>query len=80
MTPTRAEGEFMGHLLSERASATRLYELRKASGLTQLQLAQAARVTQASVSNYELGKRVPSQRTLAAFARCLQVSPSVLLD
>ncbi len=53
---------------------------RRAAGLSQSQLAQAAGVAQPNLSAYENGRRVPSPDVLSRIARALQVLPSTRLN
>ena len=50
-----------------------LKELRQRAGLTQVQLATAAGITQASVARYESDQKVPTGLRLASLARALKV-------
>lgn len=59
--------------------ANRFVELRKKMGLSQQELADAAGVTQASISNYESGKQIPSVNTADKIASALGVSLNELL-
>lgn len=68
----------------EAASATtaigaNLRRIRQARGLTQEQLADAAKVSRPTVTNIETGKSAaPSSKTLAVLADALHVDPSEL--
>ncbi len=55
-------------------------QLRLQKGLTQLDLARRAGVSQASLSDIETGKCNPTVRMLVKVARALGVAPSELLD
>ena len=57
----------------------RLIALRKARGLTQVQLAQVAGVTQRAISYYETGGGFPPAPVVADMARALKVSADELL-
>src|SRR5262245_43942551 len=57
---------------------SKVRELRTARGMTQLELAQLARVTVMAVSRIELGRRLPSPPTIRALAGALGVEPGVL--
>ena len=58
---------------------TQIKELRHRAGLTQVQLAQAAGITQASVARYESDQKVPTGLRLAALARVLKVPMEALV-
>lgn len=55
----------------ERTWATRVYERRKAIGLTQSQVAQLAGITQVALSKIELGRNNPRVTTMDALAKAL---------
>lgn len=55
--------------------AGRLAELREASGLTQLQLADKAGVHVRTITHLEAGTRKPTWETALAIADVLKVSP-----
>jgi len=57
----------------------RLATLRKARGLTQVQLAEAANTTQRSISYYENDDGVPPSSVVMGLAQALQVSADELL-
>lgn len=57
----------------------RLYALRKARGLTQIQLAEAAGITQRVISYYETEAELPPASALVTLARILHVSTDELL-
>jgi transcriptional regulator with XRE-family HTH domain len=57
----------------------RLATLRKARGLTQVQLAEAAQTTQRSISYYENDDGVPPSSVVMGLAQALQVSADELL-
>jgi transcriptional regulator with XRE-family HTH domain len=57
----------------------RLVAIRKARGLTQVQLAEKARTTQRAISYYENDAGFPPAPALIALAGALQVSTDVLL-
>lgn len=57
----------------------RLTAVRKARGLTQVQLAQAAGSTQRSISYYENDDGIPPASVVIALARALKVSADELL-
>lgn len=59
--------------------APRLTALRKARGLTQIQLAEAAGTTQRSISYYENDDGVPPSSVVIELAKALQVSADELL-
>lgn len=68
---------------SERAFFTRLgarvAELRKARDITQVEMAQALRVSQQTINSYEVGRRRIPVSALPALARSLGVSLEELL-
>lgn len=51
-----------------------IHNARVAKGMTQTELARAARTTQASVQRYEAGTRIPSCPLIAVFSALLGVS------
>jgi uncharacterized protein len=53
---------------------------RRAAGLSQSQLARAARVPQPNLSAYENGRRVPSPKVLERIRRALAVRPSARVE
>jgi transcriptional regulator with XRE-family HTH domain len=57
----------------------RLAAIRKARGLTQVQLAKAAQSTQRAISYYETDDGVPPASAVIALAKALQVSTDELL-
>lgn len=59
---------------------TKLKALRLEAGLTQVQLAQAAGLTQNTLTFYENDKKVPSAPRLAAIANALHTTVEALLD
>ncbi len=58
----------------------RLRELRKAAGFTQMQLADKARIAQASVSQYEAGRWMPPPTTFDRIARALRLSAAQAVE
>ena len=50
---------------------TRLKEIREASGKTQVEVAQKARISVMSYYRYEQGKRVPDAQTASLIARAV---------
>lgn len=69
------------HVLTRRAEVgRRLREVRRESGLTQAELAQAARIGQASLSNYENGKRELPLPVAENLVGALAISLGDLLD
>lgn len=58
----------------------RLKELRKNSGLTQSALAKILNVTPTALSNWEIGKRMPSAEMLKRIADYFDVTVDYLLD
>jgi transcriptional regulator with XRE-family HTH domain len=63
----------------DRSFGPRLAALRKARGLTQVQLAQAAGTTQRAVSYYENDDGLPPAAALIGLARALKVTADELL-
>lgn len=63
-----ASAEFAAEVAARRAVGEAVAQARKASGLTQVQLAQAAAVQQAEVSRIERGHANPTVATLARIA------------
>ena len=63
-----ASREFAAEVAARRAVGVAVARARKASGLTQVQLAQAASVQQAEVSRIERGHANPTVSTLARIA------------
>ncbi len=61
------------------AFAERLFELRKARGLTQVQLADALGTSQRVISHYETSAELPPSASIVALARVLQVTADELL-
>ncbi len=61
--------EFSAEVAARRAVGVAVARARKASGLTQVQLAQAASVQQAEVSRIERGHANPTVSTLARIAQ-----------
>lgn len=57
----------------------RLRQLRKESGLTQVELAQKLNLTQQSYTRYEYGTGEPSLETLVRLAEIFEVSTDYLL-
>lgn len=62
--------------MSEEFEPSRLAALRKARGLSQRALAQAAGISQALVAELERGKHPPSKGSLEKLAAALSVSKS----
>ncbi len=54
--------------------------LRKTRGLSQVELAARAGITQAAVSEIERGGRLPTLRTLGRLSQALDVAPAMLLE
>ena len=65
----RQQCEFAAEVAARRAVGEAVARARKASGLTQVQLAQAASVQQAEVSRIERGHSNPTVSTLARIAQ-----------
>ena len=59
---------------------TNLAKLRKAKGLTQMELASIAGVPRVSIARYETGKVSPNVRVLERLANALQVRIDDLVD
>ena len=57
-----------------------LREIRKKRGLTQKELAEKVKVTQAYISMLENRKAFPSMKLLKRLARVLEVSPEEILQ
>lgn len=55
----------------------RIRYLRDLRGLTQLDLAKKAGVTQGSLAHFESGKASPSVKTLVGMAAALEISPAI---
>lgn len=53
---------------------------RKAKGMTQAQLAEACRLTDSAIRNYELCNRTPGAEQISAIASVLDVSPEALRE
>jgi transcriptional regulator with XRE-family HTH domain len=62
-----------------RQLGARIAELRKTHGLTQVQLAEALKLTQQMVASYEVGRRRVPVSLLPAVAHALAVSVEVLI-
>ena len=63
----------------ETSFGERLQNIRKARGLTQVQLAEAAETTQRAVSYYETEAELPPSTAIIPLARVLEVSTDELL-
>jgi transcriptional regulator with XRE-family HTH domain len=61
------------------AFAERLFVLRKARGLTQVQLAEALGTSQRVISHYETAAELPPSASIVALARVLEVTADELL-
>lgn len=61
------------------ALAKRLVDARKASGMTQMELAHSSGISLASLQGYESGKREPHFATAFMLARALERTPQELL-
>lgn len=57
----------------------KLRQIREAEGLTQVQFAKKVKLTQAAISQFEDGKRIPSSKTLQKIATGLDLSIDALL-
>lgn len=62
------------------STAVEVRQARLAAGLTQERLARRARTSQAAVSDYESGKRIPEPATLARLLWATRPLPSTVLD
>lgn len=62
-----------------KALGTRIAELRKTHGLTQVQLAETLKLTQQMIASYEVGRRRVPVSLLPAIAHTLAVSVEALL-
>jgi len=62
-----------------RQLGARIAELRKTHGLTQVQLAEALKLTQQMIASYEVGRRRVPVSLLPAIAHALAVSVEVLI-
>jgi transcriptional regulator with XRE-family HTH domain len=71
--------EMPGKKKEDSSLGPRLAALRKARGLTQVQLAEATRTTQRSISYYENDDGVPPSSIVMVLAQALQVSADELL-
>ena len=58
----------------------KIKELRMAKGLSQRQLADIMMVSNGTIANWEVGKRLPDVRMIARLADCLDVEYYVLTD
>lgn len=58
----------------------KLRQFRKAKGLTQVELAQAARVSFMSIHRYEAGERIPSVDIADRIAKALGCTVDDLID
>lgn len=61
------------------AFAERLFALRKARGMTQVQLAEALGTSQRVISHYETAAELPPSASIVALARVLEVTADELL-
>lgn len=84
--PDSEDAFTIGPAMSKKASSSkemsfgqRLITLRKARGLTQVQLAHEAGITQRAISYYETGGGFPPAPVVAAIAHALRVSADELL-
>jgi transcriptional regulator with XRE-family HTH domain len=57
----------------------KLLQIREAEGLTQVQFAQKVKLTQAAISQFEDGKRIPSSKALQKIAVGLEMSVDALI-
>lgn len=58
----------------------KLRQIRESEGLTQVQFAQKVKLTQAAISQFEDGKRIPSSGALQKIAVSLNISLDGLLE
>ena len=58
----------------------KLVELRKRAGMTQAQLASAVGVSTSAIKAWENGRRVPSNRSVAALYRALAMTAEDVVD
>lgn len=77
---TRAGGGRRVDLFHPPTLGDRIRTLRRQRGLTSVQLARAASISQPFVTEIELGKKSPSFSTLERIAQALEVSLADLLD
>jgi transcriptional regulator with XRE-family HTH domain len=77
--PFTISDEMPRKVYGETTFGPRLVSIRKARGLTQVQLAEKARTTQRTISYYESDAGFPPAPALIALAEALQVSTDVLL-
>jgi transcriptional regulator with XRE-family HTH domain len=73
------EDAMPGKPYGETSFGERLQNIRKARGMTQVQLAQAARTTQRAVSYYETEAGIPPAPAVIALAGALKISTDELL-
>jgi predicted nucleotidyltransferase len=70
----------LGRILPGMSPATEIREARRRAGLTQARLARRSRTSQAAISEYESGRRVPEPATLRRILRAARPLPSTVLD
>lgn len=58
----------------------RIRARREALGMTQVQVAQLAQLSQQAIAQYETGRFVPADNTKLRLARALGVAPGVLFE
>ena len=58
----------------------RIRTARESASMTQTELAQAVKTTQAMISRYEMGEQEPTVSRLIDIAKALKIKPSKLLD
>lgn len=66
-------------MTKERTIGEKLRAMRRGSGMTQVELARAAGVTQNSIAQWETGVRAPNVRHAAALANALGANPTEFL-
>lgn len=66
-------------MTKDRTIGEKLREMRHRSGMTQVELARAAGVTQNSIAQWETGVRAPNVRHAAALANALGANPTEFL-
>jgi transcriptional regulator with XRE-family HTH domain len=71
---------YVGRIICSVNPAAQIREAREAAGLTQLELAEKAHLTQATISRIEAGTIVPRLDTLQRIADALGTSTAALLE
>lgn len=75
---TRSQRQYRGEVA--RVLGARVREMRKARGLSQADLADAAEMHRPNVARLEIGTNLPTLDTIALVAAALGVAPSELLE